>query len=651
MRRAVIRTSLYEIIAAVALLVCLGLAMPADIRADDKRERDSGARAEQFERPKHERGDGSLSGSQFAEGAEAHEELSPERFLSLFRAARQRYERWDTTAELVGFPSKNGERTGPKRFKDRLTHRSNDVRSYVKVVSLTSQGKQHPEGQRSRNTWAVSPYSSRHLRYLPDVGSEGAITQTRPSLSRAPDHTVETMFDLFGWADGIDPDKAAVEALEDGQYELQATVKRNGLELSVVVDPDRGFIPVVTALGRDERFIREHFEDYHKVGDNLWFPFRVVTDFRVGESREQTNVRTHQQVRVNEPIPHEKLTLAFPEGVPVEDRIRGVASGPGVQVELGASGSGGILSVPSGDGIAQPSSESAENGGSRTFNSDLPFSAYALRGELGTTESLGHTPSRDPLQTPRYAMWYVEPRWPPGEVGLAALAEEVRQKDVPGLSLTGAYLEGAAVRHLERMPPLQLLYLSGGEVTDRVLTHVAKLENLRVLHLYHTDITDEGLANLRELEGLRILGLRHSEVSGAGLKHLGDLENLQTLDLRSVQFSAKGVASLQGLTDVRNLDLTGSSITDDGLAHLEGLQNLRQLRLSETAITDEGLKHLGELGKLEVLCLRRTALSGAGLAHLGGLENLKRLYLFRTNVTEQGVRDLKKHLPQCTILN
>jgi len=50
-----------------------------------------------------------------------------------------------------------------------------------------------------------------------------------------------------------------------------------------------------------------------------------------------------------------------------------------------------------------------------------------------------------------------------------------------------------------------------------------------------------------------------------------------------------------------------------------------------------------------LLYLQYTQVTDEGLKHLVGLTNLRWLELGETKVTQQGIEDLKKALPRCTI--
>jgi Leucine rich repeat len=114
--------------------------------------------------------------------------------------------------------------------------------------------------------------------------------------------------------------------------------------------------------------------------------------------------------------------------------------------------------------------------------------------------------------------------------------------------------------------------------------------------------------------------------------------------------SDAGLAHVEGLASLKELDLSNSSITDAGLVHLTGMKSLRQLNLSRTRVTDAGLVHVRGLTNLEWLGLRGTDVGTAGVVHLKELTNLRSLDLSGTDVDELTAQELRRSLPNASIL-
>jgi hypothetical protein len=139
--------------------------------------------------------------------------------------------------------------------------------------------------------------------------------------------------------------------------------------------------------------------------------------------------------------------------------------------------------------------------------------------------------------------------------------------------------------------------------------------------------------------------------AAATVEHLKGLTKLRFLYLSGTQLTDAGLERLKGLTKLQFLVIGGTQVTDAGLEHLKGLSQLRDLDLSGTRITGSGLKHLKGLSHLESLDLKGTQVTDADLEHLNGLAHLQWLYLDRKTVTDEGVKDLKRELPNCHIDN
>jgi hypothetical protein len=114
--------------------------------------------------------------------------------------------------------------------------------------------------------------------------------------------------------------------------------------------------------------------------------------------------------------------------------------------------------------------------------------------------------------------------------------------------------------------------------------------------------------------------------------------------------SDAGLSYLDGLASLKELDLSDSRVTDAGLLHLRRMKSLQRLSLARTRITDAGLVHLSALTSLQALSLRGTDVSSAGVAHFNALTNLRSLDLSGTDVDEIAARELRRSLPNLSIL-
>jgi hypothetical protein len=101
---------------------------------------------------------------------------------------------------------------------------------------------------------------------------------------------------------------------------------------------------------------------------------------------------------------------------------------------------------------------------------------------------------------------------------------------------------------------------------------------------------------------------------------------------------------------VIHIYFSGKPITDDDLDLLKNFPHLHRLELSKTQITDAGLDYVKRLSDLTILNLSQTEITDKGLAKLKGLRQLKHLFIADTKVTDAGVRDIKKALPDLTVV-
>jgi hypothetical protein len=104
------------------------------------------------------------------------------------------------------------------------------------------------------------------------------------------------------------------------------------------------------------------------------------------------------------------------------------------------------------------------------------------------------------------------------------------------------------------------------------------------------------------------------------------------------------------LTQLQSLYLRGSSFGDAGLMNLKGLARLSVLDIRETHVTDAGLATLKGLTSLSELHLSGTLVTDVGLANLKGLKKLYLLHVPGNKVTDVGVNELRRALPNLTIV-
>jgi len=124
-----------------------------------------------------------------------------------------------------------------------------------------------------------------------------------------------------------------------------------------------------------------------------------------------------------------------------------------------------------------------------------------------------------------------------------------------------------------------------------------------------------------------------------------------------IQFQLRGrdltdaeLADVAKLSNVVELNLRDTKITSAGLVHLKGLAKLTRLHLERTNVDDEGITNLAGLTALEYLNLYGTKITDKALNHLTGLKKLRQVYVWQTDVTDAGITNLKKALPNVSIV-
>ncbi len=152
-------------------------------------------------------------------------------------------------------------------------------------------------------------------------------------------------------------------------------------------------------------------------------------------------------------------------------------------------------------------------------------------------------------------------------------------------------------------------------------------------------------AGMKAIEKLREWGVLVLEVA----------QNDNRLDVSyhlvsDTKIADEHLAPMKDLQRAYSVNLRGCEITGEGLSNLSKLPHLERLHLEKTKVTDDSLKQLTGLPKLTYLNLYGTGITDAGLKHLEGVKTLKSLYLFESKVTDAGVEQLKKALPELTVV-
>jgi hypothetical protein len=175
-------------------------------------------------------------------------------------------------------------------------------------------------------------------------------------------------------------------------------------------------------------------------------------------------------------------------------------------------------------------------------------------------------------------------------------------------------------------------------------------QRVATVELRRTNATDSDMELLDTFPSLKSLDLSYTQITDRGLEHVGRLSELRSLALIDTKITDRGVTHLAGLNRLETLSLWKTSVTDEALTTVGQFTNLRSLVLDETQITDHGLVHLQGLTNLEEwLGLCYTHVTDSGVAHLVGFKKLRHLNLIGAKVSDDGLRKLRRRLPQTDI--
>jgi hypothetical protein len=150
------------------------------------------------------------------------------------------------------------------------------------------------------------------------------------------------------------------------------------------------------------------------------------------------------------------------------------------------------------------------------------------------------------------------------------------------------------------MNTLKNLLLGASDVQGRELRRLAPLRNIECLDLSWNKLKAEDLAQLPQLDHLQALYLSFNDLGDHGLEVLPRLDSLVRLDLTRCVFPPSELRHLRKFPKLRELSLSGAAETqttigefgDDALRHLNGMKNLRILDVSGTAVSEEGIRGL-----------------------------------------------------------
>ena len=230
----------------------------------------------------------------------------------------------------------------------------------------------------------------------------------------------------------------------------------------------------------------------------------------------------------------------------------------------------------------------------------------------------------------------IEPHPPLSAEGWEQIFEVMRDNRITGLRAGWLMTDEVLERVAELDLVTSLVLSDSGRVTDEGLRHLAKMPRLEVLNLSGCNITDQGLEVLRHLSALREFHLLHHHgISDAGLANLAYCEQLERVDLLGSSAGDGAIRALAGKTRLRHFK-SGNLVTDSGLALLREIPFFRAWRGVAAEMS------LMSFDAQPNFLLLRGSISEAGLRNLAQLEGVFALNLDDSNlgISASGVRVL-----------
>ena len=249
--------------------------------------------------------------------------------------------------------------------------------------------------------------------------------------------------------------------------------------------------------------------------------------------------------------------------------------------------------------------------------------------------------------------------------------------ELTSIDLRGEPYDEALFASVNEHPSLKAIRLGGGgdgvdaELTSDSFARIAQLPRLKVLAIDAVRVVGDQVAKLSlpptlvefyasgtnlpggVLQQLDQLPLRKLRLSGIELgtetkRAISRCGTLIELDLSSTtNLDASFIQDLP--TKLHKLNLYDTAIGDEAIKSIAKLPDLVELNLDKTEITDRGVTDLVSLKGLKWLHLGSTSVSDAAAESLASIDTLKTLIVTRTRMTTEGVKAIRRQLPELDI--
>ena len=128
-------------------------------------------------------------------------------------------------------------------------------------------------------------------------------------------------------------------------------------------------------------------------------------------------------------------------------------------------------------------------------------------------------------------------------------------------------------------------------------------------------------------------------------------DRIQTVTLSECDMTPDLISTLASADHLSWLKLDFTRIGDAELKLLPRLRQLKILDLDQSSICDSNVEELVKLMSLEQLFLCGTEITDLSLPRLKEMTHLKSLWVKQTRTTYHGRAELRKALPDCTIVD
>ena len=226
---------------------------------------------------------------------------------------------------------------------------------------------------------------------------------------------------------------------------------------------------------------------------------------------------------------------------------------------------------------------------------------------------------------------------------LAAMYPRLRE-----LGLAGDCINDTGMEAIAQMGQIESLSLASSAITKAGIENIRPLP-LKSLELVNVGVDDEAMLLLQAFPNLHQLTIKSARVQGNGFVVLENLPKLTHLNVATTGFSDEHFPSISKLTALEFLHVGATKVSGRGLAQLVKMRSLKYLALNDCPIDDNGLANLPVLPQLEELLVWRTRITDASVPTFGRYRTLRRVFVSETRLSFDGVKQLKRLLPEARI--